>query len=72
MITYLKIMIFFLALFGSFSTIEHTLENLMKIYNNRDNVYPNGRGIVGQVIPFYWALFTAINWTVFYALNQIK
>lgn len=70
MITYLKIAIFFMALLGSVSTIEHTIENIGKIYRNTDFLFTSN-GSITQIIPFYWALFSIINWTVFYALNQI-
>lgn len=61
-----------MAMLGSVSTIEHTLENILKIRHNGDNLFTkDGRGIT-QIIPFYWALFTVLNWTTFYALNQIR
>jgi hypothetical protein len=70
MITYLKIAIFFMALFGCVATIEHTLENIGKIFYNPSHLFTRNGGVT-QIIPFYWALFTVINWTVFYALNQL-
>lgn len=71
MLTYLKIAIFFMALLGSVSTIEHTLENIGKIFYNRDNLFTkDGKGVT-EIIAFKWAIFTIINWTVFYALNQL-
>ena len=71
MLTYFKIAIFFMALLGSVSTVEHTLENIGRIYRNTDYLFTS-KGSVAQIIPFNWAIFTIINWVVFYALNLIK
>jgi hypothetical protein len=74
MITYLKVAFFFMALLGSVSTIEHTFENIGKIYHNSESLFRkdnHDKYGIAQIIPFFWALFAIIMWTVFYALNQL-
>ena len=52
-----------MALLGSAATVEHSLENYFE---------PDMKKKKPNFINFNWAIFTIINWTVFYALNQIQ
>ena len=62
MLTYLKIAMFFMALLGSVSTVEHSLKNYFKWGDKSRMPY---------VIDFHWSIFSIIMWTAFYALNQM-